>query len=607
VNKTKRSVKLLSLVAAASLLAAACGGDDDDSADDEPADSTEEPAAEPADDAEEPAAEPADDMEEPAEEPADDMEEPAAEPADSGDSGDSGDDYDWTDPLRRQAISMAIDRQAIADVVFLGGRAPADDFWPPSFAGYRGGDACANLQYNPEAAKALWDEAGGTVGPITMWFNSGSGHEVWVEAIANQVKENLGVEEVNFESLEFADYLDALEAGEVNGPFRLGWLMDYPSPGNFLGPIHGTAGSSNNTGYSNPDFDAAVAAGDALPLDEAIGDYQAAGDILCEDMPVIPVYFGKLQGVWNAGNVANVSFDPFQALNVTEVEDTNGDGEVSMYICEPQNGLFGQMTGETCGSEVVNGIFSGLWSLDKESGEIVYDKVASSVETTDDGTNWVITLNDGWTFHDGTPVTASSFVDAWNWAALGANAASNQYFLSILGIQGYDDLNPAEGEEAAATEMSGLVATDDQTIEIALDAPFPQLPLVLLYNAFNPLPEVFYDDPEGFGEAPIGNGPFMLPEGGSWEHDVQVALVVNPDYAGVTPKIDALTYKIYSTDTTGYNDLRSGALDIMDTVPQAELGNFKDEFPDSYVEEATSSFAFMGFPIDLELVQEWNS
>ncbi len=512
--------------------------------------------------------------------------------------------YDWSDVRLRQAVSMAIDRQAITDTIFLGARTPADDWWPATFAGYRGGDFCGNLQYNPEAAKALFDEAGGDQGPMTFWFNSGAGHEEWIEAVSNQLKENLGIAEVAFESLEFADYLDKLDAGEVNGPFRLGWLMDYPSPGNFLSTMHGTAGSSNHTGYSNPDFDAAAAAGDSKSLEDAIADYQAAGDILCEDVPFAPMFFGLLQAVYSE-NVDNVSFDAFQALNVTEITDLDGDGSVSMYICEPQNGLFGQMTNETCGSEAVNGLFTGLFSLDKETGELVFDGVAESIETSDDGTNWTIALKDGWTFHDGTPVNASSFVNAWNWAALGANAAQNQYFLSILGIQGFADLNPAEGEEATATELAGLAAPDDNTITIALDAPFPQLPLVLLYNAFNPLPDVFFDDPEAFGEAPVGNGPFMID--GSWEHDVQIATTAYPDYAGNAPQVDALVYKIYSQDTVGYNDVRSGALDVIDTVPTAELGNFKAEFGDRFIEEQTSSFNYLGFPIDLELAASWHA
>ncbi len=47
-------------------------------------------------------------------------------------------------------------------------------------------------------------------------------------------------------------------------------------------------------------------------------------------------------------------------------------------------------------------------------------------------------LEDGWTFHDGTPVTAASFVDAWNYTAYSPNAQAGSYFFA--NIEGYGDL-----------------------------------------------------------------------------------------------------------------------------------------------------------------------
>lgn len=608
--KTPKLRRLVGAVAVSALVLAACSGGDDDTT------TTDDTATE-----------------------ADGTMAPTGEMTSDSGATDAvaASEYDWSDVRRRQAVSMAINRQEIVDVIFQGSRAVGDDFWPNTFAGYRGGDFCPNLQFNPEAAKALWDEAGGNAGPVTFWFNSGSGHEDWVEAVSNQIQANLGVEEVAFEALPFGEYLNKLDAAEVNGPYRLGWLMDYPSPGNFLGPIHGTKGSSNTTGFSNEEFDAAVAEGDALPLEESIDAYQRAGDILCDQVPIAPMFYGLLTAPYSE-NVDNVSFDAFQALNVTEITDVDGDGAVSMYICEPQNSLFGPMTNETCGSEVVNGLSAGLFGLDKDTGDLVYDSVASSIESDDD-TSWTITLNEGWTFHDGTPVTAQSFVDSWNWLAYASNAATNSYFASLPGFVGYDEVSTCGVREAtqedvdaeAATEvgeelpdcagsppatdtMTGLTAVDDTTIQVELAAPFAQLPLVLLYNAFDPQPESFFAaSDEGlealaaWGEAPVGNGPFMFPEGGAWDHNVEIALVAYPDYGGEGPLVDAITYKIYSEDTTGYNDLRSGSLDVMDSVPLAEITNAQAEFGDRYIEEATSSFNYLGFPIDLELVAEWNS
>ena len=83
---------------------------------------------------------------------------------------------------------------------------------------------------------------------------------------------------------------------------------------------------------------------------------------------------------------------------------------------EPQNPLITTNTTEVGGGKILTSIYAGLVSYTAE-GEIE-NEVADSIES-DDATNWVVTLKDGWTFTDGTPVTAQSFVDAWNYGANG--------------------------------------------------------------------------------------------------------------------------------------------------------------------------------------------
>lgn len=62
--------------------------------------------------------------------------------------------------LRRQAVSMAIDREAITDKIFFGTRQPATDFTTSALDGWAEeleGDEV--LEYNPEKAKELWEQA----------------------------------------------------------------------------------------------------------------------------------------------------------------------------------------------------------------------------------------------------------------------------------------------------------------------------------------------------------------------------------------------------------------------------------------------------------------
>jgi ABC-type transport system substrate-binding protein len=233
----------------------------------------------------------------------------------------------FADPRVRQAISMAVDRQAISDAIFSGTRTPADSFISPVVDGYREG-SCEFCTFDPDRANQLLDEAGfDRSQPINLWFNAGGGHDAWMEAVGNQLRKNLGVDYKLQGNLDFAEYLPKGDQKGFTGPFRLGWSMDYPSPQNYLEPLYSTQAQppagSNSAFYSNPEFDKLVKQGnEASSNDEAIDFYQQAEDVLLEDMPVMPMFFGLEQTVWS-DNVDNVVVDIFGRVDVAGVTVVN--------------------------------------------------------------------------------------------------------------------------------------------------------------------------------------------------------------------------------------------------------------------------------------------
>ncbi|HXV94549.1 MAG TPA: ABC transporter substrate-binding protein [Pseudonocardia sp.] len=236
-------------------------------------------------------------------------------------------DQRFSDKRVRQAFSMAVDRQAVVDAIFSGAREPAYDVIPPVIDGHRP-DACQYCQYDPERAAQLLAETDfDTSQPVELWFNSGAGHDQWVQAVGNQLQQNLGITYTLRGDLDFPQYLPLADEQGMTGPFRLGWSMDYPSPENFLGPLFTTGAlppaGSNAAFYSNPEFDRLVAEGNsASSNDEAIRLYQQADDLLLEDMPVMPMFFRKTQGA-RSENVENVQFDAFQDVVLTQVRPVN--------------------------------------------------------------------------------------------------------------------------------------------------------------------------------------------------------------------------------------------------------------------------------------------
>ncbi|OSC26716.1 ABC transporter substrate-binding protein [Mycobacterium vulneris] len=238
---------------------------------------------------------------------------------------------------------------------------------------------------------------------------------------------------------------------------------------------------------------------------------------------------------------------------------------------EPPNPLIPTGTNDSQGGRILDRLFAGLMSYDAAGNPS--PEVAQSVDTTDN-INYRIVLKPGWTFTDGSPVTAHSFVDAWNYGALSTNAQLQQSFFSP--IDGYDAVAGLAGDgKPTATTMSGLRLINDREFTVRLKAPTIDFKLRLGHSAFYPLPQAAFRDMSAFGQHPIGDGPYQLadgPDGPAWEHNVRIDLRPNPNYRGNRkPRNKGLRFEFYSNLDTAYADLLSGNLDVLDTIPSSAL------------------------------------
>ncbi len=215
--------------------------------------------------------------------------------------------------LRRAAISMAINREEITDVIFQGTRTPATDFTSPVIAGWTDElEGSEVLDYNPEEAQKLWAEAdaiapyGDTV--FDLAYNADGGHQAWVDAVVNSIANTLGIQAVGKPYPTFAAALDDRENQRLTGGTRAGWQGDYPSMYNFLAPLYQTGAGSNYELYTSEEFDSLVKEGaQAGTVEEATEIFQQAQEVLLQDLPSIPLWYSNVTGV-SADTVDNVVF-----------------------------------------------------------------------------------------------------------------------------------------------------------------------------------------------------------------------------------------------------------------------------------------------------------
>lgn len=273
--------------------------------------------------------------------------------------------------------------------------------------------------------------------------------------------------------------------------------------------------------------------------------------------------------------------------DATGAASPSSDAVVTVHGSEPQNALIPTNTNETGGGNVVDAMWTGLVSYNVEDGHPEL-AVAESITPNDDYTLWTIKLNEGWTFHDGTPVLAKNFVDAWNYGALFANGQMNQYFFSPdgLNIKGYDEVGL---EESTGTAMSGLTVVDDYTFTVELAGPNSLFETIVGYTAFAPMPDSFFADPAAFEAHPVGNGPFEFV---SRTPSVSIVLKAYADYAGPRkPQVQNVEFKIYQSLDAAYADVVANNLDVLDAMPTSALagGVWQQDLAGRFIEKPLSS------------------
>jgi oligopeptide transport system substrate-binding protein len=301
------------------------------------------------------------------------------------------------------------------------------------------------------------------------------------------------------------------------------------------------------------------------------------------------------------------------ALALTACGGNNGGGSqttgdpnkvITAYSNEPQNPLLPANTNEVYGGRVVELLFEGLRAYGPDGKPV--NALAESIETTD-SQNWTIKVKSGAKFTNGEAITAKTFVDSWNFAALSTNLQNNGFFFES--IEGYADVSAVKETKGAdgkttstpaptAQTMSGLVAKDDSTITVKLGQPEADWSLRLGYSAFYPLPSEALKDPKKFGENPVGNGPYkMAKETGAWVHDQSISLVKNPDYNGPrTPKNGGVTFKFYTDPGPAYTDLQGDNLDVTDVVPPNALKTYTTDFPERNATKPSANNSTLNIP-----------
>ncbi len=194
----------------------------------------------------------------------------------------------------REALSHAIDKEALISQVLPEGTEVATQFMPDTVNGYN--PDVTTYDYDPEKAKALLAEAGYTeANPLTLTFN----YPVNVsrpympdpEQIATVISTQLtdvGVQLTPQTDAWSPDYLDKITGTADHGIHLLGWTGDYNDTDNFVGVFFGAP--SAEWGFDNPELFAALNSARGVPnLEEQTALYEQINEQVAQFIPGVPL------------------------------------------------------------------------------------------------------------------------------------------------------------------------------------------------------------------------------------------------------------------------------------------------------------------------------
>ena len=224
----------------------------------------------------------------------------------------------FTDVRVRKALSLAIDRDYVANTIMQGIYTPATALVGPGIVdenGYfmdnaNGGESYISDDYeaNLEEAKSLLAEAGYPDGegfPTITYSANDSGYHIPVAEYLQQAWGELGIT-MNIDKVEWSSFIPMRRAGDYDVS-RNGWSMDYNDPSNMLELF--TTNNGNNDGkYANPEFDQVIEDSRVADKTTHFEKLHEAEDILMNDAACIPVaYYNdfwlqspSLKGTWHS-------------------------------------------------------------------------------------------------------------------------------------------------------------------------------------------------------------------------------------------------------------------------------------------------------------------
>lgn len=223
------------------------------------------------------------------------------------------------------------------------------------------------------------------------------------------------------------------------------------------------------------------------------------------------------------------------------------EAETSGGFCLPQAQL------AASGHQVRVAIYDSLTTINTKGDYVPY--LAKSVEPNAAFDEWTISLREGVTFHDGTPVDAAAVA------------------LNLDTIRGKNPALPTRLLTFVYSNIDTVTVVDPLTVVVTTKTPWPAFPGYLVERGM--VAPAQLDDPSTCATNMIGSGPFELVE---WRPNESLTVEANPHYwRKGYPKVGEIVFRPVPDAQARVNGLKSGEYDLLTTSSSLQIVDLKQQ------------------------------
>ena len=518
----------------------------------------------------------------------------------------------------RNAISLMLDREYIAQQIAQGGQEPASTFVPKGLTDADGSQFYANTNYfdpsqsayEENFAKAVetlkkyysYDEKTGkfqNFPTLQYLYNNSDSHRAVGEYIQN-VLSGVGIR-VTLDNQEWNTFLNTRKQGDYTIA-RNGWVADYNDPICFLDMWTTTSGN-NDVQFGKGDH--ATKAIYNLDLTPYGVDYQITGGTWAETYDVLIDAIKRQTDtniryemmhlaedmVMQTGCITPLYYytDPYMISSSVEgfyanllgykyfhSTTVNGDrSTISVCLASEPDSLDPAFTTTVDGATLLSHLFAGLakWSNADGKLSVTADCAESLPEgvLNEDGTvTYTYTLKENLRWSNGQPVTAQDFVYAWKRVAADTTGAGQGYLFRV--IVGY------------GTENLAVAAPDDRTLVVTLNNPIGYWNELLAMPTFFPVRKDVVEAGENWAGDPktfVSNGAYKMT---GWEHYSVITLEKNANfYDADGVSMEQIRFYLSDDANNMLSNFKNGSWLLIDHVPTNEIPALQQQYGEEFV------------------------